>query len=159
MAFVVKENRNFKDTMEDIKYLNEIGVRDIYGKTIERIYDIIIDKEKNMFLLCVGMTNPNRDGGDYPIYYYSFCKDGMVYDLKVKNKHKGSVSEKNIEEQYIVIIEKIPSEIDWYKYKSEICEYIKQAFVVEGYNSYGKRVTKDYFKSVVVEIFEKGSEK
>ena len=34
----------------------------------------IVDESQKAYLIRTGMTNPNRDGGDTPIFYYSFCK-------------------------------------------------------------------------------------
>lgn len=65
MAFIIKENDNFKKTIDEIKYLNKIGVRDMFGDALDNlVFQVIVDESKNAYLICTGMTNPNRDGGD-----------------------------------------------------------------------------------------------
>ena len=153
MAFVVKENNNFKVPMDEVEYLNTIGVRYISGKMLGNlITKIIVDESKNEYLVHTGMTNPNRDGDDTPIFYYSFCKDKMIFKLEVVKKYNGELEKQNIEEHWIATIKEIPKEIVWSEYKSKICEKIKEALSVESYNSYGKNVKKEYFNKVDIDI-------
>lgn len=100
------------------------------------------------------MTNPNRDGEDYPIHYYSFCKDGLKYKLEVLEIEKGNAYDQNIEIDWDVKIIHIPEDVDWDKYKAEIYEMIEDTMKVKAYSSYGKRASKECFKSVCIKVFE-----
>ena len=153
MAFIIKENNNFKVPMEEVKYLNKIGVRYISGKVLGNLVTkIIVDESQSTYLIRTGMTNPNRDGGDTPIFYYSFCKDGMIFKLEVVKNYTGEVEKRNIVEHWIATIKEVPKGIAWSECKSEICEKIKEALSVEAYNSYGRNVKKEYFNRVDIDV-------
>ena len=156
MGFIVKRNTNFEETMKEVEYLNEIGVTYFSGEKLgNMIIQVIVDESRNAYLVGTGSTNPNRDGGDYPIYYYSFCKDGLEYKLEVEKYVKGNVRDQNIEIKKNVKIIHIPDDIDWNKCKAEIYEMIKEAFEIEAYSPYRKIASKECFKSVCINVGEK----
>ena len=156
MGFMVKRSNNFDETMKEVKYLNEIGVTYFSGKKLgNMIIQVIVDESKNAYLVGTGSTNPNRDGGDYPIYYYSFCKDGLEYKIEVKKNDTGNVRNQNIEMNWNAKIICIPQGVNWNRKKSEICQLIEEAMRVDAYSSYGKRASKECFKSVCINVGEK----
>lgn len=156
MGFTVKRNTNFKETMKEVEYLNEIGVTYISGRELgNMISQVIVDESKSAYLVGTGMTNPNRDGGDYPIHYYSFCKDGLEYKLEVLKIEKGNVYDQNIEMNWDVKIIYIPEGVDWDKCKKEIYGMIEDALRIKAYSSYGKSAKKECFKSVCIKVGEK----
>ena len=102
MSFKVKENTNFKSPkpMEEISYLNRIGVRYISGKKLDNMGAyFMVDESRNAYLVPTGMSNPNRDGGDHFIHYYTFCLGEMLYKLEVivyyKTEPKDSCTKKH----------------------------------------------------------------
>lgn len=153
MEFKIKENNNFKVPMDEVEYLNAIGVRYISGKLLGNLVTkIIVDESQKAYLIRTGMTNPNRDGGDTPIFYYSFCKYGMIFKLEVVKNDTGEVKKRNIVNHWIATIKEVPKEIVWSECKFEICENIKEALSIEAYNSYGKNVGKECFNRVDIDV-------
>ena len=155
MGFVVKENTNFKEMMKEVEYLNEIGVTYISGgKLGNMISEVIVDESKSAYLVGTGMLSPNMHDVERPIYYYSFCKDGLEYRLEVIKGEKGNVYDQNIEMNWHVKIIHIPENVDWNECKAEIYEMIEDAMKVKAYSSYGKKVSKECFKSVCIKVGE-----
>lgn len=153
MAFIIKRNNNFKKTMDEVKYLNTIGVKTIAGNTLgDLVVEVIVDESKNAYLVRTGMTHPNRDGGDVPVYYHSFCKDNKIFKLAIVKDDSGSLENYDIVKHWTATIIEIPKDIVWSQCKSEICEMVKEALSVEAYNSYGKGMPKECFKSVDIDI-------
>ena len=70
--------------MEEISYLNRIGVRYISGSELGNlVVYFMVDESHNAYLVPTGMSNPNRDGGDHFIHYYTFCLGEKIYKLEV----------------------------------------------------------------------------
>ena len=156
MGFMVKRSTNFEETMKEVEYLNEIGVTYFSGEKLDNlIIEVIVDEFKSAYLVCTGMLSPNMHSVEQPIYYYSFCKDGLEYKIEVKKNDTGNVRNQNIEMNWNAKIICIPQGVNWNRKKSEICQLIEEAMRVDAYSSYGKRASKECFKSVCINVGEK----
>lgn len=134
---------------KDWEYLNELGVRTIFGDPIEPSWcDLVVDREKNYYLIPCGSTNPNRDNID--IHFFALCLDGRVVNMEVKRCAKGGVREKSLECHWK--IEKIIFPKDWSFddiSKDEFEKIVIEAFTVEYYSSV---VIKEWIKEITVEF-------
>ena len=148
MAFV-KEYRNIKDEFQEWEYLTKIGVRNMFGKTIHKwTSEVVVDREKNYFLIPQGLTDINRD--DREIYFYVLCLDGVVLNMEVTKEWTGSAWNSTFECHWNV--EKIRFPEKWSNKKidiSELVNIIKNAFVVE---TYSKKFTPERTKALTVNV-------
>ena len=80
MGFI-KEKANAKDERQakDWKYLQDLGIKTIWGDLISPDFcNLVVDREKKYYLLALGRTNPNRDNAK--ISYYALCiHDKVIY--------------------------------------------------------------------------------
>ncbi|MBD5555650.1 MAG: hypothetical protein HDQ95_10025 [Roseburia sp.] len=90
MGFVKEESctRTANELQEkDWKYLNELGIRTMLGKKIGPAWsNLVVDREKNYYLISQGCINPNRD--NRRIYYYALCLDGKVLNMCTPERTK-----------------------------------------------------------------------
>ena len=69
MGFV-KEIRRATEPFPEWEYLNGIGVRDMFGEPLKNFTtSLVVDHEKNYYLISQGVTNPNRDVTE--IWFYA----------------------------------------------------------------------------------------
>ena len=148
MAFQ-KEYRNIKEEFPEWKYLTEIGVKDMFGKTIQKYTtDLIIDRERNYFLIPQGLTNINRDVRK--IHFYALCIDGAVLNMEVNETTKGKARDYTFECHWNV--EKIIFPEGWIEKgidNKELLNIIKEAFTVQAYT---KTFTPERTKSLTIEV-------
>ena len=64
----------------------------------------------------------------------------------------------DIEINWIVKIDYIPNEVVWETSKAEVYEMIKEALKVEAYSYGGKRVKREFFRSVYIKILYEENE-
>lgn len=148
MGFV-NEKRNIRDEFPEWEYLNAIGVRDFLGRPVKKFTSgLIVDRERNYYLIPCGSTNPNRDNVN--IRFFALCLDGKVVNMEVKRCAKGGVREKSLECHWK--IEKIIFPRDWSFddiSKEEFEKIVIEAFTVEYYSSV---VIKEWIKEITVEF-------
>ena len=127
MSFVC-ERREVRDEFPEWEYLNSIGVRDMFGRRLEKFTTfLIVDRENNYYLIGRGHTNPNRDIRE--IDFYALCLDGAVINLEVVHHSKMNHDEKKYERHWIV--EKITFPPNWTFSninKEELFAIIEEAF-------------------------------
>lgn len=148
MAFV-REFRNVKDEFPEWEYLNEIGVRDMFNKPIEKsITALVVDWENNYYLIPQGYTSISRE--DKEIYYFALCIDDKVLNLEASENHQGNIWDKTYERYWNVSKIKFPDNwtFDGIS-KEEVGKIITEAFTVKSYNEV---FTKERIKNVKVEI-------
>lgn len=152
MGFVREESctRTVNELQEkDWKYLNELGIRTMLGEKIGPAWsNLVVDREKNYYLISQGCTNPNRD--NRRIYYYALCLDGKVLNMEVSKKESGNAREKSFECHWK--IEKIEFPTGWTfdnVSKNELITIIRGAFMVEYYSNV---CTPERTKALTVEI-------
>ena len=76
MGFV-KEFRKVSDVFPEWEYLNEIGVRDMFGQPIKDwTISLVVDRENNYYLIPRGHTSFGRDGEE--VHYYALCINDKV---------------------------------------------------------------------------------
>ena len=148
MGFV-KEIRRATEPFPEWEYLNGIGVRDMFGEPLKNFTtSLVVDHEKNYYLISQGVTNPNRDVTE--IWFYALCLDGKVLNLEVEQKSKTNLKERIFECHWK--IKKIDFPMDW-TYdeisKEELKTIIQDAFTV---NFSSKSFTLEQVKKVTVEI-------
>lgn len=148
MGFVC-EHREIEEVFPEWEYLNAIGVRDMFGKPLRKsITSLIVDREKNYYLIGRGHTNPNRD--IRAIDFYALCLDGSVINLEVTHRSKMNADERKYECHWI--IEKIMFPPNWTFSKmsrDELFTIIEEAFTVY----YFSRTFRDgWDKETIVEI-------
>lgn len=148
MAFQ-KEYRSIMEEFPEWEYLTEIGVKDMFGKTIEKYTtDLIIDRERNYFLIPQGLTNINRDVRE--IHFYALCIDGAVLNMEVNETTKGKARDYTFECHWN--IEKIIFPEGWIEKginNKELINIIKEAFTVQ---TYTKTFTPERTKSLTIEV-------
>ena len=149
MPFIKEYRKNIKGEFLEWEYLTKIGVRDMFDKPIsDSITELVIDREKNYFLIPQVHTNINRD--DREINYYALCLDGVVLNMEVTKRTIGSGWYNNYE--CFWDIEKIKFPANW-NYgiikKKELIEIIKEAFITE---TYSRSLTVEKVKSIVVKV-------
>lgn len=148
MSFVC-EYKEMEDEFPEWEYLTAIGVRDMFGDTLEKsIRSLIVDREKNYYLIDCGCTNPNRDIRE--IEFWALCLDGTVINLEVTHRSKMYEEEKKYKCHWIV--EKIKFPPNWTFSnisKEELFAIIEEAFTV----FYFSRTFRDgWDKETTVEI-------
>lgn len=147
MGFV-REELNEERRKNEITYLNSIGVRNIYGESIGLLLsNVVVDRERNNFLIPCGATNPNRD--NKKIYFYSLCINGEIIDLQVRHCEKGNIRDKSREVEWII------DKIEYKKIfnldigENELKEIIRDALTAESYDG---PFIPDNTKNVTVEF-------
>ena len=148
MAFT-KEFRKTTDKFPEWEYLNEIGVRDMFGKLIDNwTTELVIDRNNNFYLIPRGNSNPNRD--NVYINYYALCINGKVINMEVNKQRRGNIIDNSFECRWI--IEKIEFPDDWSATgmnNDDLKKIIKEAFTVE---TYSKIIVPEKIKSLNVDI-------
>ena len=148
MAFV-KEFRNIKDEFPEWEYLNEIGVRDMFNKPIEKCTTaLVVDRDNNYYLIPQGYTSISIEKRE--VYYFALCIDGKVLNLEVDENHQGNIWDKSYERNWNV--RKIDFPENWtfdVVSKEEVGKIITEAFTVKSYNTV---FTQERIKKVNVEI-------
>lgn len=148
MAFQ-KEYRNIKEEFPEWKYLTDIGVRDMFGKTIRKhTTDLVIDSDRNYFLIPQGCTNINRD--EKEIHFYALCIDGIVLNMEVHETTKGRARDYTFECYWN--IEKIIFPKGWMEKgisDKELESIIKEAFTVQ---TFTKTFTPERTKSLKIDV-------
>ena len=132
MGFI-KEKRSYTDEKQakDWKYLQDLGIRTIWGKLIGPDFcNLVVDRERRYYLLPLGSTNPNRD--NIEISYYALCICDKVIHMEVDEQRSGRGSDKTFECHWI--IKKIEFPDDWsfdLVNKEGLKEIITEAFFAE----------------------------
>ena len=149
MAFIKEYRKNIKGEFPEWEYLTKIGVRDMFDKPIsDSIKELVIDREKNYFLILQGHTNMNRD--DREINYYALCLDGVVLNMEVIKRSIGSSWYNNYECFWDIEKIKFPANWNYERIKKkELIEIIKEAFITE---TYSRSLTVEKVKSIVIKV-------
>ena len=144
-----KEYRNIKEEFPEWKYLTDIGVRDMFGKTIRKhTTDLVIDSDRNYYLIPQGCTNINRD--EKEIHFYALCIDGIVLNMEVHETTKGRARDYTFECYWN--IEKIIFPKGWMEKgisDKELESIIKEAFTVQ---TFTKTFTPERTKSLKIDV-------
>ena len=148
MAFV-REERDVRDDFPEWEYLYEIGVRNMFGDPLEKFATkLVVDRERNFYLIPQGHTNINRDYVE--ISFYALCLDGLVLNMEVKEKRSGKARECTYECHWDVEKIKFPEDWLWEKMSREkLRELIEEAFCVE---TYTKTLTPERVRKVTVKV-------
>ncbi|MBQ7943875.1 MAG: hypothetical protein IJ326_07425 [Lachnospiraceae bacterium] len=147
MAFV-KEFRNIDEPLPEWEYLNSIGVRDMFGKSIANwTTELVVDKENNYYLIPQGHTG--RAYTDEDVFFYAMCINDKVINMEVLKNRKGNCIDKNYEVKWIVRKVMIPKGCELEGLN--ISKIIEEAFIV---NTYDEVATTETVKEVTVEITE-----
>lgn len=150
MAFI-KEKRSYNDERQakDWQYLQDLGIRTIWGKLIGPDFcHLIVDREKRCYLLPLGSTNPNRD--NIEISYYALCICDKVIHMEVDEQYSGCGSDKTFECHRIINKIEFPS--DWsfdLVEEEELKKIIRDAFATRTYN---ETLTHEKVKSLTVDF-------
>ena len=148
MAFK-KEYRNIMEEFPEWEYLTEIGVRDMFGKTIERYTtDLVIVRVAIFFCLPQGWSKINRD--EQEIHFYALCIDGIVLNMEVIENATGSAWDGTYECHWN--IEKIIFPEDWLEIginDKKLVDIIKEAFTVQ---TYTKTFTSERTISLTIDV-------
>ena len=148
MGFV-KEFRKVSDVFPEWEYLNEIGVRDMFGQPIKDwTISLVVDRENNYYLIPRGHTSFGRDGEE--VHYYALCINDKVINMEVIDQQKGRASDKNIECYWNIRKVEFPKEWQFDLVNKEgLEEIIKEGFTA---NTYNRTVTLDTVKEIKIDI-------
>lgn len=148
MSFT-KEFRSVRDEFPEWEYLNEIGVRDMHGRPINKFTTgLVVDREHNYYLIPQGHTNLSRE--ERKINYYALCIDGKVIKLETEEYRTGRARENNFERHYIV--EKIIVPYDWTFNKISVDKIKKIIIEALTVNTYNETFTPERIKEITVKI-------
>ena len=134
MGFI-KEKANAKDERQakDWKYLQDLGIKTIWGDLISPDFcNLVVDREKKYYLLALGRTNPNRDNAK--ISYYALCIHDKVIYMEVDEQRSGSGSDNTYECHWM--INKIEFPEDWsfdLVGHAELKRILREAFITKTY--------------------------
>ncbi len=110
--------------------------------------NLIVDRERKIYLIPLGDTNPNRD--NIKTGYYALCINDKIINMEVDEQRSGSGTDKTFECHWI--INKIQFPEGWtfeVISKRELKDIICEAFIV---STYGKVLTPEKVKSITVDI-------
>ena len=148
MGFV-KEFRKVSDVFPEWEYLNEIGVRNMFGEPIEDwTTSLVIDRENNYYLIPRGHTSRGRDGEE--IHYYALCIDDKVINMEVIDQRRGNLKDNTLE--YNWDIRKIEFPKGWQfdlMDEKRLKQIIIEAFTAKTYN---EAVTPETIKLLKIDI-------
>lgn len=143
MAFK-NEYRDFNEEMPEWQYLTDIGVRDMFGHPIRKCtLQLTVDRENNYFF--IGRGQIWEDG---IIKYCALCLDGIVLNLKARDKSEGSCRNKDCRQFWEVFKIHYPENWDSSLFtKDKLAEIIRDALITDT-----KWVGEEGFKDIIVDI-------
>ena len=148
MAFI-KEYRDIEDAFPEWEYLNSIGVRNMYGRSIDdRVTELVVDRENNFFLIPQGQTNINRDNEE--IGFFALCMHDKVINIEVKENRSGHAWDNSFECHWLVRKVILPEDNSRdFKDRDFLKNVIMDAFTTITYN---KKFTPERTRDVTVDF-------
>lgn len=145
MGFI-RETLNEESGIKIMNYLDSIGIKNVLGKSLSHlITDVIINKERNYYLICRGGGEHEKDIR----LSYALCLDGKVINLEVQNYETGYIWDNSREVRWIIHKIEIPKTGKFSMDTKELNHIIREAFIAESYH--GPFMPQNT-KSVIVEI-------
>lgn len=150
MGFI-NEEANTRDERQakDWEYLQNLGIKTFWGDLIGPSFsNLVVDRERNYYLVSLGITNPNRD--NIKISYYALCIHDKVIYMEVDEQRSGRGSDKTYECHWTIKKIEFPDEWSFDLVgKEELKKIIKEAFVTRTYNEV---LTPEKVKSLTVDF-------
>lgn len=150
MGFVYEE-ADVKDERQakDWEYLQSLGIKNIWNYLIGPDFcDLIVDREKRIYLIPLGSTNLNRD--KIEVSYYVLCIHDQIINVEVQEQCSGRGRDKSFECNWL--IKKVIFPPEWtfdLVGKEELKDIIRKGFTVRTYNN---SLTPEQVKEITVDF-------
>ena len=131
MSFVKKDSNEVDLSVWE--HLDSLNVTMYRGSPLNRrITDVVMDKEKECYLVLCGGTSPNFD--DIQLYYYTFCVRNDVIRFEVTMNSKGNGVNNSLEFHWNIVKAEFPE--GWSFDKMSLQEFksiVTEAFITKSY--------------------------
>ena len=133
MSFVKKDSNEVDLSVWE--HLDSLNVTYSNGIPLDRdITDVVMDKEKECFLVLCGGTSPNFH--DIKLYFYTFCIRNNVIRFEVERNVKRNAADNSLEFHWNIIKAEFPEGWSFDKMSfQEFKSIVTEAFITESYTN------------------------
>lgn len=147
MSFVKKDSNEVDLSVWE--HLDSLNVTDCEGEPLNRrITDVVMDKDRECYLVLCGGTSPNID--DIQLYYYTFCIHNDVIHFEIERNDKGNAADCSLEFHWNIVKAEFPKGWSFDKMNfQEFKSLVTEAFITK---SYSKLLTPSRTKEITVDF-------